>query len=144
MIRIVSRLSLAELRTRPLPLGLALIAVIAAVALSVVTFGVADAGGVAYDRLVNDSDAAHVWIFNDSPSLPERLRALDGVTEVTAPLPRVQGSLNTAATTLPVWLWAVPSQVPSPTPSVLTEGRWPDATRPEAVIDRGSPNKTSA
>ncbi|MEO8538454.1 MAG: ABC transporter permease [bacterium] len=136
MLRVTFRLWLAELRTRPMPLLLAGMAVACAVALASLAVGVSKAGGVGYERVIANSDGAHAWIFNDSQALSEQLAGMPGVTEVSAPLRRAQGTLVAGETTLPVSLWAVPFEAPSPTPTLIQKGRWPQSPL-EGIVDSG-------
>ena len=136
MLTIAIRLSLAEFRTRPVPLVLSGLAVACAVGLASLALGVSAAGGIGYERVIANSDGAHAWIFNDSASLPNELATMPGVAEVSSPLRRAQATFVAGETTLPVSLWAVPDQVPSPTPTLIQSGRWPQSPF-EGVIDSG-------
>ncbi len=136
MLRVAWRLSLAEFRTRPLPLLLAGLAVACAVGLASLALGVSAASGIGYERVIANSDGAHAWIFNDSQDLPAQLATMSGVSEVSPPLRRAQATLVAGETTLPVSLWAVPLEAPSPTPTLIQTGRWPQSPF-EGVIDSG-------
>ena len=125
MLRVATRMTVAELRTHPVQLTLVFAMVAVAAGLAVIAFGVARTTNDTFERLVQDGDGAHVWLFSNDSALPNTIKGSAGVEKATAIIRRARVDLLGRESPYQVMLWAIPAAGLSPTPALIRSGRLP-------------------
>jgi putative ABC transport system permease protein len=134
-VRILTRLTLADLRRRRL--GAALTALVIAVAAATLTLSVAlgQLGDDPWQRTFQVTNGAHVLVFSPDRAAVESLADQPGVTEASPAIPSTFSSFEHDGRTVGVVAFGVPPSHSPVAQPYVTDGRWVRG-RGEIVLER--------
>lgn len=138
MIRALFRKGAADLRYRPLQIGLLFIVIASASAILMLSLSMETSVKSSFERAHDQANGAHVWLSSVSAGVARQTASYPGVLEATDVYEQVRGSLMTSANPDDVVFMGIGEDVGGIAPGVIDEGRWlKENELKEAVITRG-------
>ncbi|MFI6319965.1 FtsX-like permease family protein [Nonomuraea sp. NPDC050556] len=124
----------ADLRARRGQIALTVLAVAGIVAALITAATLLEDGTNPWRSLFNQTNGAHVWLHTDGEPAVERLRGIEGVTQVAGPYRSAPVMVMQDGKKQQAGLRALPQDPPEVARPLLTEGRWLDMAQPDGVV----------
>ena len=136
-MRGIFRKVVADLRSRPLQTTLLLGVIVLAAATLTIAFAVREQAGEPYERLLEETNGAHAWIYSADRNGLMAVASMPEVTGFAGPFPRTRGESNIPGDRSgAIGLWGVTAEPGDVGRPLLQSGRWV-SRRGEVVLEAG-------
>lgn len=136
-MRGIQRKAMADLRSRPLQTVLLFVVIALAAATLTIALAIREQASRPYDRLMDRTNGAHVWMYADDRESLEAVASRPDVLAAAGPFARTRGEsdIETGRASV-VSLWGMSSEPPAVARPLIETGRWLEQPG-ELVLEAG-------